>query len=81
MECPLGRFLSVLFRTRRKKVILHVAHTLKRICRLRFSFFANDQPIPLASARMSRDLRVPGSAGCRLGVVHGLVAQLVRARA
>ena len=24
---------------------------LKRICRLRFSFFANDQPVPLGFAR------------------------------
>jgi hypothetical protein len=68
MECSFAsRFLSVLFRTRRKRVTLHVVHTLKRICRLRFSFFANDQPTPWPH-RLGR----PVSPDAPLGVVQGL---------
>ena len=44
----------------------------KRVCRPRFSFFANDQPVPYGAPALSVTL-----AGCG----SGLVAQLVRARA
>jgi len=65
MECLFAsRFLSVLFRNKTEESHSYRRAYLKRVCRPRFSFFANDQPVPYGA---------PAWPVMRqLGVVQGL---------
>jgi hypothetical protein len=50
MECPFGPLPFGSLQNKTEESHSSRRAYLKRVCRLRFSFFANDQPIPLARA-------------------------------